>query len=123
MGFLSERQQAAAARHRKKAWTRPFIAKTYPAETIAGYYDEPSQAPTEQELKGDWTWRDEVERRGSPGGVFDRADLLMSTDIAYSGALVNPRTRVVVDGHECAVTGLTPFVEYGEIVVAGVKVK
>lgn len=122
MSGLTAAQKAAIKKQRAKAWTRPFDLKTYPAPPDGDYYDEPVGSPTVVSLLGDYTWRDQMERRGAPGGVIDRSDLLLCTDMLHSGAMAHPQARLVVEGHEYAIKALTPYEDFGEVVVAGVRV-
>jgi len=122
MTLLSLAHQAAVKAQRAKLWTRPFTVETPGPYTGGQYYDEPrSGATVTTGLSGDWVWMDEISRRGSPGGVFATADLILNTDIVHSGALVEGG-RIVVGGIRCAIKGLSSYQESGEIVLAAVRV-
>jgi hypothetical protein len=105
---------------RSRAWNRPFTVETVARTEGPDYYDQ-SDSTTTVTLKGDWTWRDQTERRGSPGGVLDTSDLLLVTDIDHHATL-QAAARVVVDGIRCAIKAVNPFPDTGEVIVAGVRV-
>jgi len=123
MPILTAAQQAAIKQVRALAWNRSFTVETTRIEAIGlDYYDEPTIFSGTATLQGDWTWREQMERRGSPGGIVDNADLILATDIAYSGALVASGTRLRVEGRLCSILGMTPYPDSGELVLTAVRV-
>jgi hypothetical protein len=82
------------------------------------FYDEVDvPPPTQTILSGDYVWRHGGAVVGTPGGPFQNADVLISTALLHSGQIA-PGARLVVDGRRLAVTDVTPFYDYGELVVA-----
>lgn len=125
MTLLPDDLVAAIKTERAKAWTKPFTVLTY-TEAATSYYNS-SVSSVSQVLSGDWAWRQQHVRRGSPGGAIDRADLVLCTDILHSGALMpapgsNDRVRIQVDGILCSITEYAPFADFGEIVIAAARV-
>lgn len=123
-GFLTPAQTARIKAVRAKAWNRPFTVKSHTLADpdMQDYYDPAVIASGTQVLSGDYTWRDQQEMRGSPGGVMETADLILATDILNSGALVQSGVRLVVDGIEVSVSRATPYPGTGEIVIAAMRV-
>lgn len=120
--MLTNAQQAAAKKARTLAWTKTFTVETITEVKGADYYDAPTLSTGTTALKGDWTWRDEKDRRGREGGMVAEAHLLLCTDILNSGTVLTDKAHLLVDGQRCTVTGSTTYPEFGEIVVAAIKV-
>lgn len=123
-GFLSTAQIAAIKAVRATAWNRPFEVYRDVKGPITEYYDTPAAvvSGSHQVLSGDWAWRGQVENRGAASGVVQHADLALATDILHSGALMEPGTRLVVDGITVAVVRASPYPDSGEIVINAVRV-
>ena len=109
---------------RKKAWTKPFTVYTestlLPGEDA---YDEPFvvQSGSSINLAGDWDWSNQHSKEGTEGGMTDKADLILATDILYSGSF-GLGARLMVDGIRCSIVSLNPYPDTGEIVVSAKRV-
>lgn len=123
MGLLNDAQQAAVKKARALAWTRVFTVETVTEIKGADRYDEPTLSTGSVLLSGDWTWRDQQDRRGREGGIVAEAHLLLCTDILNSGTIVSQKAHLVVDGIRCTVLGFTPYPEFGELVVAAIRAR
>lgn len=121
MSLLTATQSALIKKIRAKARTRDFTVETVTRTDGADYYDAPTTATTSVALKGDYTWREQSERTGTPGGIVDRAELILVTDIAHSSIVRAPNARLVVQGVRYAVIKATEFEDTGEVVVVAVK--
>lgn len=119
-GFLTNVQRARIKAVRALAWNRPFTVETVARTEGPDAYDQ-TDTTTTATLKGDWTWRDQIQNEGSPGGVITTADLLLATDIDHYDAL-KAAARLVVDGIRCSIKNVNPFPDSGEVVVTGMKV-
>jgi hypothetical protein len=116
---------AAIKATRAKTWTHPFTLEHILETPGADLYDEaiPNTAsPRRFNYSGAYIWKPQDHRRGSPGGMFDTADLILCTDILYSGALVFSGAQLVVDGIRCGITSINPIVDFGEVVVTAKKI-
>ncbi len=124
LGWLSPEQQAAIKALRGQAWTRPIVVEDIilSAEAPVDAYDEP-ELDTEPGfvMSGDYVWQPEHLGVGTAGGLADRADLILTVDIVYSGSLV-PGTRVSVDGVRLEITTVSTYRDTGELVAQAKRV-
>lgn len=123
MGLLTSAQKTAVKSMRALAWDREFTVETITQVMGADFYDTPALSSGSVVLSGDWVWRDRSETRGSPGGVIDTADLILTTDILNSGSLLESGAQLIVDGVRCAIRSVNVYPDTGEAVVAAVKSK
>ena len=124
VGLLTDAQVATLKTFRAKAWTRTFTIRTYPTQTVTDLYDDPSGSYTDVTPAplGDWTWKPHMGEAGTPGGALQEGALFLCTNLAYSGTLMDPRTRLIVEGRYVAPKRILEAADFGEIVVEGVIV-
>lgn len=122
IGLLTNAQVAAIKSYRQKAWTRSFTIRTYPDQEVTDLYDDPAGAPTDVTAAGDWRWQPQERDTGSTGGPIKEGFLFLCTNLVYSGTLMDPRVRLIVDGRYVAPKHVAPVPDFGEVVVQGVVV-
>lgn len=124
MGVLTAQQKAAIKAVRSKFWTLPFTIEQYTTVDAEEAFDDPVQSGAVLlACFGDYTWRPEDGARGAEGGGIVTGNLLLCADNdlepefhAASGV------RLVVEGVRYAVTGVTSYPDFGELVVTAKRV-
>lgn len=123
MSFLTHSQLVAIKSARAKGWSRTFILETPGAAAASpDYYEGATAIATQEELHGDWVDREELDRRGSQGGMTVNADVLLNTDIDYFSKFSADGVRVVIEGVRYSVISASTSPDSGDCVVAGKKV-
>lgn len=122
VGLLTDEQVAILKTFRAKAWTRSFTIRTYPNQDVSDLYDDPAGSVTNTVALGDWTWKPHVGEVGTPGGPLAEGSLFLCTDLLHSGTLLDPRTRLLVDGRYVAPKRVLVAPDFVELVVEGVIV-
>src|ERR1051325_3215063 len=110
MAVLTEAMLRRIKRDRAKRWIQAFTIQQYFVrdDYTGDLYDEPVEPEpmVATEALGNYEWRDRSKLRGAPGGEVDEADLILCTDLDYSGALIFSGSRLVVEGQTLAITSV-----------------
>lgn len=121
MTFLSSEQIAAIKAVRQRAWNLPFTVEHVSDVEPTGYYSETEVVARSYVLSGDYLWRDTSEKRGTPGGMVDKADLILATDIANAETLLFSGARLIIEGTALAITSVNKLPESSECIVTATK--